>query len=57
MRVEGLRVRYGAHVAVDGVDLQVAPGEVLCVLGPSGCGKSTLLRSITGLVGQVLARP
>ena len=50
MRVEGLRVRYGAHVAVDGVDLQVAPGEVLCVLGPSGCGKSTLLRSITGLV-------
>jgi thiamine transport system ATP-binding protein len=42
-------VRYGAHVAVDGLDLAAADGEVVCVLGPSGCGKSTLLRAIAGL--------
>ena len=35
--------------AVDGVDLTVADGEILCVLGPSGSGKSTLLRAIAGL--------
>jgi thiamine transport system ATP-binding protein len=42
-------VRYGAHVAVDRLDLAAADGEVVCVLGPSGCGKSTLLRAIAGL--------
>ncbi|GAA4214080.1 ABC transporter ATP-binding protein [Actinocatenispora rupis] len=36
-------------VAVDGVDLAVADGEVMVLLGPSGCGKSTLLRMIAGL--------
>jgi ABC-type Fe3+/spermidine/putrescine transport system ATPase subunit len=44
-----VRVRYGDHVAVDGLDLTAADGEVVCVLGPSGCGKSTLLRAIAGL--------
>jgi thiamine transport system ATP-binding protein len=42
-------VRYGEHVAVDGLELTAADGEVVCVLGPSGCGKSTLLRGIAGL--------
>ncbi|MEY2422555.1 MAG: thiamine transport system ATP-binding protein [Acidimicrobiaceae bacterium] len=48
--VEGLHVRYGDTVAVDGVDLRVDEGEVVTLLGPSGCGKSTILRAIAGLV-------
>ena len=45
-------------VALDGIDLDVAEGELLAVVGPSGCGKSTLLSIIAGLVvpthGEVL---
>ncbi|MFQ5578511.1 MAG: ABC transporter ATP-binding protein, partial [Anaerolineae bacterium] len=43
--------------AVNGVGLEVAAGEIVCLLGPSGCGKTTLLRLIAGLerpdAGQV----
>ena len=49
VRVSGLRRTYGAVVAVDTVDLDVRPGEMLTVLGPSGCGKTTVLRLIAGL--------
>jgi iron(III) transport system ATP-binding protein len=45
----GLRRAFGDVVAVDDVDLDVRPGEMLTVLGPSGCGKTTVLRLIAGL--------
>jgi iron(III) transport system ATP-binding protein len=46
----GLVVRFGDVIALDHIDLEVRPGELLLLLGPSGCGKSTLLRSIAGFV-------
>src|SRR3954471_24979021 len=45
----GVRQAYGPVVALDGVDLRAAPGEVVAVVGPSGCGKSTLLELVCGL--------
>jgi len=44
--------RFGAFTALEGVSLDVAQGEFVCLLGPSGCGKTTLLRIIAGLEAQ-----
>ena len=49
LELSDVTVAFDGTVAVDGVDLTVADGDVLAVLGPSGCGKSTLLRAIAGL--------
>jgi polar amino acid transport system ATP-binding protein len=46
VELAGVVKRFGQVVALDGVDLTVARGEVIVVVGPSGCGKSTLLRCI-----------
>ena len=46
VRLEGVRKRFGDLEVLRGVDLEVARGEVVCVIGPSGSGKSTLLRCI-----------
>jgi putative spermidine/putrescine transport system ATP-binding protein len=46
--VRSLTKAYGAYTALDGIDLDVAPGEFLTLLGPSGSGKSTLLMVIAG---------
>jgi ABC-2 type transport system ATP-binding protein len=43
-----LRFSYGDHLAVDGVSIDVAPGEVLGFLGPNGAGKSTTIKMLTG---------
>lgn len=48
--VRGLRRRFGDFWAVDGVNLEVAAGEVVAILGPNGAGKSTTLRIICGLL-------
>jgi ABC-2 type transport system ATP-binding protein len=49
-RCESLHKRYGSTVALGGVDLEVAPGELLGLLGPNGAGKSTLTKIACGLV-------
>jgi ABC-2 type transport system ATP-binding protein len=47
--VEGVRKAYGATVALDGVDLVVAAGQILGLLGPNGAGKTSLVSIVAGL--------
>jgi ABC-type polar amino acid transport system ATPase subunit len=46
IRLEDVQKSFGDNLVLDGIDLDVAPGEVLVVIGPSGSGKSTLLRCV-----------
>ena len=50
VELRGIVKRYSRtdHMAVDHLNLDVGPGEIVCLLGPSGCGKTTLLRLIAG---------
>ena len=49
LRVDGVRKSYGQVEVLKGIDMQVKPGEVACLVGPSGSGKSTFLRCINHL--------
>jgi branched-chain amino acid transport system ATP-binding protein len=48
LQVKGLSKRFGGFIALDGIDLDVAPGERLGLIGPNGSGKSTLVNCICG---------
>ena len=50
LKIEGLTAGYGDVQVLWGIDLEVWPGEIACIVGSNGAGKSTLLRTISGLV-------
>jgi iron complex transport system ATP-binding protein len=50
LTAQDVRYRIGSHTAVDGVSVDVRPGELLGLVGPNGAGKSTLLRLLAGLL-------
>ena len=49
LELKALKVAYGGIQAVKGIDLFVAPGELVCLIGANGAGKTTTLKGITGL--------
>ena len=49
VHLQGLRRTFGTVHALDGLDLELHPGELIALLGPSGCGKTTALRVLAGL--------
>jgi ABC-2 type transport system ATP-binding protein len=50
LRVDGLRKRFGSLQALDDVNLEVAPGQLVGFLGPNGAGKTTTMRAVMGLI-------
>ncbi len=50
LKVEGVAAAYGVVAALRGIDLTVAPGELVCLIGANGAGKSSTLRAISGLL-------
>jgi branched-chain amino acid transport system ATP-binding protein len=56
IEVDGLTVRYGAAVALDGVSLHVGPGELVALVGPNGAGKTTLVNTVCGLLKPAAGR-
>jgi branched-chain amino acid transport system ATP-binding protein len=56
LAVERLTMRFGSVVAVDGVSLAIAEGELRCLIGPNGAGKSTFLKCLTGQLAPTRGR-
>ena len=50
IKLQGIVAGYGGGNVLQGVDIDVAPGELACIVGPNGAGKSTVLRAISGLL-------
>lgn len=49
IKARGLRRQYGAHIALDGIDLDIPQGRIVGLIGPNGAGKTTALKAILGL--------
>lgn len=56
IKTEKLTKRFGKLTAVDGLDLEVAPGEIFGFPGPNGAGKTTTIRLLTGLLRPTSGR-
>jgi branched-chain amino acid transport system ATP-binding protein len=50
LELTGVRAGYGAAEILRGVDLELEPGTITCIVGPNGAGKSTVLRTVSGLL-------
>jgi len=56
LEVRGLATSYGNINALKGIDLDVAPGSVVCILGANGAGKTTFMKTVTGLLTPASGR-
>ncbi|MGH8726446.1 MAG: ABC transporter ATP-binding protein [Burkholderiales bacterium] len=56
LEVKGLEVRYGGIRAVKGIDLEVAAGELVCLIGANGAGKTSTLKAICRLISSAARR-
>jgi branched-chain amino acid transport system ATP-binding protein len=54
LTIRGVVAGYGGGDVLQGVDIDVAPGSVVCIVGPNGAGKSTVLRTVSGLLNPRL---
>src|SRR4051812_38474630 len=56
LEAEGLAKRFGTKLAVDGLSLKLAPGEIVGLLGPNGAGKTTTLKILLGMLRPTRGR-